>query len=176
MAQVRKFRLFDVNMVQLGKLRLMSFRFKGFRYPAKYVGIVWSLFFALFFCGSVVVAYQFSDTVSYITLTKILIYLFVYLLMWKYITLFVRHRWMTATLVSLTLSVIFCICGYIESHGDWTAASFNTGITFSTSGVMLVISIYCGIRWWLYMRYLCEKVALRRAIAQRRRRKVTYNA
>lgn len=158
-------------MTQVGKFSLGHFRFRGLRYPAKYVGIVWAAMLLFFFFVSVFVARHLGFAEQYPRFTKLASFIITGLFWHKLNSLFMRHQWQAATLFCLTLSVILFICGGVEYINAGRDISSKVVGCLIIGGTAFAAGIFCGIRWWLYMRRLRERVALRQIAARRKRQK-----
>lgn len=159
-------------MAQIGKFSLGNFRFRGLRYPAKYVGLVWAVALVVFFFVSVYIARQMGCAEQYPKFVKLASVIITGLFWHKLNSLFTRHQWQAATLFCLTLAVILLIYGGVEYIGAEQEISSKVISSLIVGGTALVLGIYCGIRWWSYMRQLRERVVLRKIAERRKRNKI----
>lgn len=161
-------------MIHIGKFRLAGFRSGTFRlrYPAKYVGIVWAAILVVFLFASKFITQHLDNPELYTKYVRLASTIITGLFWYKLNPLFMRHQWQAATLFCLTLSVILFICAGVEYIAAGRELSSGVVGSLIIGGTAFVAGIFSGIRWWLYMRRLRERVILRRIAARRKRTKI----
>ena len=149
------------------KIGRLNSRRLGLRYPAKYEGIVWAVILVLFVLVSSIIARKLGYVEQSPKIAKLVSLVILSLFLHKFTRLFKRHQWQSVTLFCTTLAVIVLFCGGVEYVSEGRVISSSVVSSLIVGGTALLMGIYCGVRWWFYMRYLRERLVMR-GIATRR--------